>query len=139
MRSLPEWIGTTPDSPIPPRVKLRCFERYGRQCQCGCGKSIASGDKWDLDHSTALANGGVLERLVEVEVRANGNGNRESNLQPMLREHHRKKTRTDVAIKGYNYKRRLANAGIKRRKSRPMFGSKASGWKITFSRGAVRR
>jgi 5-methylcytosine-specific restriction enzyme A len=31
-RSIPEWIGKTPDSKIPPRVKLRIWERYEGRC-----------------------------------------------------------------------------------------------------------
>ena len=122
-RSLPAWRGKTPDARVPPRVRLRCFERYGGVCQCGCGMAIAEGRKWELDHITALINGGEHCEL---------------NLRPLLKEHHKKKSRDDVALKTYNYRRRLARAGIKKR-SRPILGSRASGWKITFSRGIVRR
>lgn len=124
MRSVPEWRGSTPDAAIPPRVRLRVWDKFGGVCQCGCNRKIVTGERWECDHRRALITGG--EHV-------------ESNLQPMLVEHHKRKTKDDIAIKTYNYKRRLAHAGIKRRKSRPMPGSRDSSWKITFGRGAVRR
>jgi len=124
MRTVAEWIAKHDDQAVPPRVRLRILEKYGRRCACGCGRQIATGEPWQLDHITALANGGK---------------HRESNMHPLLTEHHKRKTKDDVAIKKYHYQRRLANAGIKRRKSRPLLGTYASGWSITFSRGAVRR
>jgi hypothetical protein len=126
MRSVPEWIGRDDSHPVPNRVKARVFERFHGICGCGCGRKIVPGDGWDTDHIIPLCNGKGL--------------NRESNLQPMIVAHHRKKTKDDMALKRYNDKRKYAWLGLKpRRKSRPIFGSKASGWKITFSRGAVRR
>lgn len=110
-REVPEWIGVTDDTPIPPKVQLRVFRRYKGICQCGCGIKIR-GKSWDIDHRIALINGGQ---------------NRETNLVPMLVEHHRKKTCADVAQKKRNYRRQLAHAGIKPRRSRPIPGSKGSG------------
>lgn len=123
-RTVMEWRGKDDDSRIPDRVRLRIFERFNCQCQCGCTRTITPGEKWEIDHITALINGGE---------------HRESNLRPLLKEHHKRKTRDDVAIKSYNQRRKLAHAGIKRRKSRPIPGSRNTSWKITFSRGAVRR
>jgi 5-methylcytosine-specific restriction protein A len=127
MRSLPEWMGSTPDATIPPRVRLRVFENFEGICQCGCGTKIAPGMKWQLDHIIALINGGLHSEI---------------NLHPLLVDCHKRKTKDDVAIKTYNYKRRLAHAGIRRRKSRPMPGSRQSAWKVTFGRfgrGVARR
>lgn len=31
-RTLPEWRGATPDSPVPDRVKVRVFARYDGYC-----------------------------------------------------------------------------------------------------------
>ena len=70
MRTVPEWIGETPATALPLRVKLRVFDRHGGRCHWS-GKKIAAGDRWDVDHICALANGGE---------------NRESNLAPILRE-----------------------------------------------------
>ena len=124
MRALPEWQGSTPDAAIPPRVRLRIFERFGGKCMCGCLRKILPGERWELDHIRALINGGA---------------HAENNLCPLLVEHHKRKTKDDVAIKTYNYKRRLAHAGIKQRKRWPMPGSRDSAWKVTFGRGVVRR
>lgn len=85
-RSVPEWIGKTPDSMPPPRVRLRILRRFKMICQLS-GLEIRPGDDWDLDHVIALTNGGE---------------NRESNLVPVLRDKHREKTKKDVAIKAHN-------------------------------------
>jgi 5-methylcytosine-specific restriction enzyme A len=77
MRSVPEWVGETDDVMPPVRVRARVFALYSGICQCGCGIRITPGDIWDADHQVALINGGE---------------NRESNLVPMLREHHKVKT-----------------------------------------------
>lgn len=82
-RSVPEWIGASPDSPIPPRVRLRVFETHGGVCHIS-GRKIRPGEAWDCEHIIALANGGE---------------NRERNLAPALRDKHREKTAEDVAVK----------------------------------------
>lgn len=82
-REVPEWIGKTPDTKIPDRVKLRIMEREGNRCWIS-GRVIRPGDLYDFDHKVALINGGE---------------HRESNLFPALRDKHREKTREDVAEK----------------------------------------
>lgn len=82
-RTLPEWVGATPDSAIPPRVRLRVFEAHGGVCALS-GRKIGPGDAWQVDHRIALANGGR---------------HAESNLQPVLVGPHREKTRADVGLK----------------------------------------
>jgi len=111
-RSTKEWIGATDDTPIPPRVRLRVFLAYEGICQCGCGTKI-NNKPWQCDHKAAIINGGE---------------NRESNLHPLLDEHHKLKTKKDVAEKAITYKKRLKNYGVKKSKW-AMPGSKASGWK----------
>lgn len=86
-RSVPEWIGKTPDSKVPRHVRLRIFDREGGKCHLS-GRKIMPGDAWDLDHKVALINGGE---------------HRESNLFPALRDKHRKKTAEDVAEKAKTY------------------------------------
>lgn len=98
-RALPEWIGKTPDSAVPPRVKLRIFLRFDGKCQCGCGRKIVTGELWELEHATALINGGA---------------HRESNMRPFLFGHQKDKTRADVAEKSVTYRKRRAHHGIKR-------------------------
>lgn len=95
-RSVPEWIGATPDTPIPPRVRLRVFEAYGGVCYLSKRK-IRAGDKWEAEHVIALANGGE---------------NRERNLAPALVEPHKAKTANDVAIKAKTDRIRKKHLGI---------------------------
>ena len=99
MRSVEEWIGRTPDSAIPPRVRMRVWERDGGRCQCGCNRTIRAGEKWDTDHTIALINGGE---------------NKEANLRTLLREHHRAKTAEDVAEKAAVYRKRVGYIGPKK-------------------------
>jgi 5-methylcytosine-specific restriction protein A len=122
-RSVKEWIGRNDDTQVPPRVLLRIFLRHEGRCQCGCGRIIRTGEVWHADHRIALINGGE---------------NRETNLQPVLAEHHKCKTREDVAQKSRSYRRQLRHAGIKANR-RPLVGSKKSGWKKTFNHGWVKR
>lgn len=94
-RSVPEWIGATPDTPIPPRVKLRVFLAHGGICHLS-GRKITPADKWDCDHVKAIVNGGE---------------NRETNLAPALRDKHREKTAEDVAEKSRINRIRLKHLG----------------------------
>ena len=92
-RAVPEWIGKTPDSKVPDRVRLRIFDRYDGKCWLS-GRKIRPGDLWDCDHIVALINGGE---------------HREFNLAPALRDKHRKKTAEDVAEKAKTYAKRAAH------------------------------
>jgi 5-methylcytosine-specific restriction endonuclease McrA len=122
-RSVPEWIGKTADSAIPPRVRARVFERAGGICHIS-GRKIMPGEPWDCDHIVALINGGE---------------NRESNLAPALRDRHREKTAADAREKADVARTRKKHLGIKSRTSRPLAGSKASGWRHKMSGEWVRR
>jgi 5-methylcytosine-specific restriction protein A len=110
-RELPEWIGKSDDSAIPPRVKVRVFERHGGRCHIS-GRVIRAGEAWDCDHIIALCNGGE---------------HREANLAPALSAPHKAKTAEDVAEKATVYRKRVKHLGIEARKGRPMPGSRASG------------
>lgn len=124
-RSTPEWIGKTPDTKIPDRVKLRVFEAHGGVCAL-TNRKIRPGDDWDCDHIEALVNGGE---------------NRESNLQPALRFAHREKTKEDVAKKAKNdrvrKKHRLPRVAQKSRN--PLPGGRGSKLKKKVSGEVVRR
>lgn len=117
-RATPEWCGATDNTPPPARVKLRVFQRHEGRCACGCNRRIMASDRWETDHRIAIINGGK---------------NAESNLQPLLTEHHKAKTKADVAEKAKTYRKQLAHVGIKRRPSRPMLGTVASGMRKKLS------
>lgn len=122
VRALPEWIGKSPDSAVPPRVRVRVFQRFGGRCQCGCNRVIRPGEAWDAEDTIAIINGGQR---------------RESNLKPWLTEHHPKKTAADVAEKSMVYRKRAKHLGI--RKPSRFFGSRDSGWKKKIDGTVVRR
>jgi 5-methylcytosine-specific restriction endonuclease McrA len=121
-RKIKEWIGATPDTPAPPRVRLRVFEAFGGKCGI-TGRRINAGDAWDLDHILALTNGGE---------------NRESNLQPALKDAHKAKTARDVAQKSKDRRVRQKHLGIHKPKN-PLPGGKNSDWKQKVGGGWVRR
>lgn len=103
-RALPEWIGKTPNTPAPPRVRIRIFERCEGKCHIS-GRKIAPGEPWELDHIKALINGGE---------------NRESNLAPALKDKHREKTTADVAEKAKIARKVAANIGAKPAAKQPI-------------------
>ena len=122
MRTVPEWIGKHDDARIPDRVRVRIFARMGGRCHC-CGTLIMAGMAWDADHIVALANGG---------------GHCESNLAPILREHHKAKTKADVGEKSATYQSQKRHLGLKKSKH-PMPGSRASKWKRKMDGTVVKR
>jgi 5-methylcytosine-specific restriction enzyme A len=103
-RDVPEWIGATPDTPVPRRVKLRVFEAHHGRCHI-TGRKIMAGDLWDIDHVIALINGGE---------------NREKNLAPALRDKHLEKTAVDVAEKSKVARMRAKFLGIHPKSKRPI-------------------
>lgn len=121
-REVAEWIGSTPNVPIPDRVRLRVFLKAEGKCQT-CSRQIRGGDKWALDHKIALINNGE---------------HRETNLQMLCEWCHSKKTKSDTAEKSKTYAKRKSNYGIKKSKN-PLPGSKASGWKRKMDGSWVRR
>jgi 5-methylcytosine-specific restriction enzyme A len=124
-RSTKEWIGKTPDTPFPSRVRVRIFDRDGGRCQCGCSRLIRPGESWQTDHRIALINGGQ---------------NRESNGCTLLTEHHKVKTGADLAEKSAVYARRSRHVGAKRKaKGRPLLGTVASGIRKPFNGPPVYR
>jgi 5-methylcytosine-specific restriction protein A len=100
-RSNPEWIGKTPDSKVPPRVRLRVFERHDGKCHIARRK-IRFGEPWDLEHVTALA-----------DWTGEGHGNRESNLAPALRDKHLQKTAAENTARAETRRKRAKSLGIK--------------------------
>lgn len=78
-RKVKEWVGKTPDSKVPPKVRQRVLEAYGRRCYLS-DRPINVGDKWEIEHKLALSLGGE---------------NRETNLAPALVAPHKEKTKAD--------------------------------------------
>jgi 5-methylcytosine-specific restriction protein A len=120
-RAVEEWIGSSPDAKVPPRVRLRIFERHGGRCHIS-GRKIAAGEPWELDHVVALINGGE---------------HRESNLAPALRDKHRAKTAVDVAEKSSVRQRALSHRGIRPKSKFPC--SRDSKFKRTLDGRVVLR
>lgn len=110
-RTVAEWIGKTDDSTPPPRVRLRVWERCGGRCH-KCSRKILTGEKWVLEHLQALINGGE---------------NREGNLGLTCCNCLPGKNAADVAQKSKTATIRKKHLGIRKPKSRPMPGSRASG------------
>lgn len=119
MRTVKEWIGKSDDTPVPPHVRLRVFDRFHGVC-CECSVGI-TGRRWVCDHRKAIVNGGE---------------NREANLGPIHEDCDKKvKTPADVAEKRINNRVRSKHLGIEKRKSRPMPGSRDSGIKMKIGGG----
>jgi 5-methylcytosine-specific restriction protein A len=97
-RSVPEWIGKTDDSKIPPRVRQRVFDRYGGVCYL-TGIPIKVGDAWDIEHIHALILGGQ---------------HKETNMAPALREAHKTKTKVEMQVKAKTDRVRKKHIGIKK-------------------------
>lgn len=97
-RAVPEWIGKTPDTKIPPHVRARIFEAHNGICHLS-KRHIRAGEAWECDHIIALCNGGA---------------HRETNLAPALSEPHKIKTKADVREKSKIARLRKRHMGIKK-------------------------
>ena len=106
-RAVKEWIGKTDDTAIPPRVKLRIFEKYDGKCYA-TQRKLSAGE-YDFDHITALCNGGE---------------NRESNIGPIYRPAHREKTSKDVAMKSKDRRVKMKHIGLVAKKPKPMMNGR---------------
>lgn len=122
-RSVPEWVGRTPDSAPPPRVKLRVLERHNYICFWS-KEQIKPGDKVEFDHAIALILGGE---------------NRESNLVPALAHEHKVKTRKDVLEKVKRAKALKKSYGLSKPKTKPMPFGRTSPFKKKMDGTVVRR
>lgn len=105
-RAVKEWIGKTPDTKAPPRVRLRILERENHTCYLS-GRKILPGEPWQADHKIAIINGGE---------------NRETNLFPALVDKHAEKTKRDVAEKAHRDALAKSHAGIKSASTRKLSG-----------------
>ena len=108
-RNVPEWIGKTPNSPVPTKVKLRVFARYEGRCYL-TGRKIQAGDKWDIEHVQPVR--GALP--------GDPHRNRESNLAPALKEPHAEKTAQENSDGAKADRTRAKHLGIYPKSRRPM-------------------
>ncbi|TKT80029.1 HNH endonuclease [Aquamicrobium sp. LC103] len=99
-RPVAEWIGKHHGVNIPPRVRLRVFDRHSGICHL-CKLPIKSGETWQADHVVALINGGE---------------HREANLAPAHSHCHVGKTARDLAEKSKVARVRQKHTGAKRSK-----------------------
>jgi 5-methylcytosine-specific restriction enzyme A len=99
-RSTEEWIGSSPDAKVPPRVRLRIFNRCNGVCYLS-KRTIRAGEAWDLEHKIALCNGGE---------------HRESNMAPALVAPHKEKTKADLAEKSKVARVRKKHLGLSKPK-----------------------
>lgn len=103
-RSVDLWVGKDDDAAIPPRVKLRVWERCGGRCAI-TGRKLRPGDAYEFDHIIPLILGGA---------------HAEANLQLVSREAHKEKTREDVAIKSKVARVRAKFLGVFPKTKRPL-------------------
>ncbi|MCD1619172.1 HNH endonuclease [Salipiger manganoxidans] len=124
-RSVPLWVGRTDDTPAPARVRARIIARQDGICACGCGVKLGmAGEGIDIDHTLALVLGGV---------------NDEANLRALRRPCHGSKTKSDVAQKSIEARKRNKHLGIKAKTKNPLPGSKDSKWKRLVGGTTIRR
>lgn len=99
-RALPEWVATHDDQTIPPRVRLRIFDRANGFCVL-CTRRIGGSVRAQYDHIVALVNGGR---------------HAEGNLQLVCHTCHKAKTAEDVAEKSKTYVRKAKHVGVRKKK-----------------------
>lgn len=95
-RSVPEWIGKTPDSKVPASVRARVFLTHGGKCHIS-GRVIRPGETWELEHVKPLSMGGE---------------HRETNMAPALALAHREKTAQEAGVRAKADRIRLKHLGI---------------------------
>ena len=95
-RTVPEWIGKTPDSKPPAKVIDRLFLRQGGKCAIS-GRKFMPGETKHADHIIPLKDGGE---------------NRESNLQLLHIKPHQEKTRAENSARAKERRLRLKHQGM---------------------------
>lgn len=95
-RALDEWIGDSPDTDIPPRVKVRIIDRQDNKCD-ECQQPFSGRRTPEFDHRPALINGGA---------------NRESKIVAVHADCHRERTNADIEEKSKTYRMRAKHLGI---------------------------
>lgn len=121
MRTVDEWIGRNDDAMPPARVKARVIERQGGKCAL-TGREFRPGDSIHFDHVVPLFLAGE---------------NRESNLQAVIAEAHRRKSAAELTVKAKIDRQRQKHLGVKAKK--PFPGGKGSKWKRKITGEVIER
>jgi CRISPR/Cas system Type II protein with McrA/HNH and RuvC-like nuclease domain len=109
-RAVKPWVGRRPESMPGQIVLLRLYSKQDGKCACGCGMVMnLERDEIDVDHVVPLIDGGE---------------NVESNLQLLLREHHRTKTKAEATARSYE---RQHKAKAFRHMDKPSFQTNRTG------------
>lgn len=103
-RTVPEWIGKTPDSKPTAKVIDRLFLRQGGKCAL-TGRKMRPGDARHADHIKPLKDGGE---------------NREGNLQLVLADAHRIKTVAENSARAKERRLRLKHQGMWPKSKHPL-------------------
>jgi 5-methylcytosine-specific restriction endonuclease McrA len=93
-------MGNHDNEKVPNRVRIRVWEAAKGICS-SCKLKIRG--EWELDHTTALINGGE---------------HRENNFQILCAECHQEKTGDDVQIKSKTYRMKAKHLGISLKRKR---------------------
>lgn len=94
--------------------RIRILEAHGARCYLSGFQIDPLRDRWDIEHVIPLAAGGSDD---------------DSNLRPALKEPHKIKTKQDIKHISKGKRVRANYLGAKGRKSRPMPGTRGSGWR----------
>lgn len=104
MRSLPEWIGKTDDTPPSTACKRRILSRQDNCCAL-TGRPFTAKEKPEFDHKVALWLGGK---------------NSESNLHAIHKTEHKDKTAAEAKVRAKVNGQHDAHFGIKAKTKRPI-------------------
>lgn len=108
-RTVKEWIGRTDNSAPTDACKLRILDRQGGKCAI-TGHVFRPGDVIEYDHKVPIWLGG---------------SNRESNLQAVIGEAHKRKTQAEATVR----------AKINATRKKHLLGKKpAKGWNSNFKK-----
>lgn len=99
MRSVKEWEAKHDDQSIPSSVRRRVYERQNGVCALS-GRPFMPGDRIEYDHKKPLWLGGE---------------HRESNLQAVLSEPHKDKTRAEADVRKKVWRVRDKHLGLKKK------------------------
>lgn len=123
-RTVNEWIGRTDDSKPSDDCKERIVLRQERKCAL-TGREFRPGDVIEFDHVTPLWLGGE---------------NRESNLQAVIGEAHKRKTQTEASVRAKvkaNTKKHLGLKSNKSSLSHPRFKKRMDGTVVDRETGEI--